>query len=159
MGLSPVGVLSVDESRPRPHGHRQGAFSAYRAGDQETLLPVLLPGLMSCCYRFATGLVGSRRRQASLVPGVARLFVRLHGQRVSGEGGIRTLERAYAPYSLSRRVPSATRPPLRGGFRLTPAWPWTTPTPATRRRSPRSPRHSRSSTSTRCGPTRRTCSG
>ena len=34
--------------------------------------------------------------------------------RVSGEGGIRTLERACAPYSLSRRVPSATRPPLRG---------------------------------------------
>ena len=32
----------------------------------------------------------------------------------SGEGGIRTLERACAPYSLSRRVPSATRPPLRG---------------------------------------------
>src|ERR1051326_1209033 len=31
----------------------------------------------------------------------------------SGEGGIRTLERACAPYSLSRRVPSATRPPLR----------------------------------------------
>jgi hypothetical protein len=31
-----------------------------------------------------------------------------------GEGGIRTLERACAPYSLSRRVPSATRPPLRG---------------------------------------------
>jgi site-specific DNA recombinase len=30
-----------------------------------------------------------------------------------GEGGIRTLERACAPYSLSRRVPSATRPPLR----------------------------------------------
>jgi site-specific DNA recombinase len=30
-----------------------------------------------------------------------------------GEGGIRTLERAFAPYSLSRRVPSATRPPLR----------------------------------------------
>src|SRR5438034_10302247 len=33
--------------------------------------------------------------------------------RVSGEGGIRTRERACAPYSLSRRVPSATRPPLR----------------------------------------------
>src|SRR5919204_6148181 len=31
----------------------------------------------------------------------------------SGEGGIRTRERACAPYSLSRRVPSATRPPLR----------------------------------------------
>ena len=31
----------------------------------------------------------------------------------SGEGGIRTLERACAPYSLSRRVPSAARPPLR----------------------------------------------
>src|SRR5215211_4847164 len=30
-----------------------------------------------------------------------------------GEGGIRTRERACAPYSLSRRVPSATRPPLR----------------------------------------------
>ena len=37
----------------------------------------------------------------------------------SGEGGIRTLERACAPYSLSRRVPSATRPPLRG----TGSWP------------------------------------
>src|SRR3954454_11287585 len=34
--------------------------------------------------------------------------------RAGGEGGIRTLERACAPYSLSRRVPSATRPPLRG---------------------------------------------
>ena len=33
----------------------------------------------------------------------------------SGEGGIRTRERAFARYSLSRRVPSATRPPLRGG--------------------------------------------
>jgi hypothetical protein len=32
---------------------------------------------------------------------------------IDGEGGIRTLERACAPYSLSRRVPSATRPPLR----------------------------------------------
>src|SRR5438067_7586361 len=31
----------------------------------------------------------------------------------NGEGGIRTRERACAPYSLSRRVPSATRPPLR----------------------------------------------
>ena len=36
-----------------------------------------------------------------------------HAARLSGEGGIRTLERACAPYSLSRRVPSATRPPLR----------------------------------------------
>ena len=36
-------------------------------------------------------------------------------QVFSGEGGIRTLERACAPYSLSRRVPSATRPPLRAG--------------------------------------------
>ena len=36
----------------------------------------------------------------------------------SGEGGIRTLERACAPYSLSRRVPSATRPPLRALRRL-----------------------------------------
>ena len=36
----------------------------------------------------------------------------------SGEGGIRTLERACAPYSLSRRVPSATRPPLRALDRL-----------------------------------------
>ena len=36
----------------------------------------------------------------------------------SGEGGIRTLERACAPYSLSRRVPSATRPPLRIPNRL-----------------------------------------
>jgi site-specific DNA recombinase len=35
-----------------------------------------------------------------------------------GEGGIRTLERACAPYSLSRRVPSATRPPLRAFGRL-----------------------------------------
>ena len=34
--------------------------------------------------------------------------------RSNGEGGIRTRERACAPYSLSRRVPSATRPPLRG---------------------------------------------
>ena len=39
-------------------------------------------------------------------------------QANGGEGGIRTLERACAPYSLSRRVPSATRPPLRAGFRL-----------------------------------------
>ena len=30
----------------------------------------------------------------------------------SGEGGIRTLDGALTPYSLSRRVPSATRPPL-----------------------------------------------
>jgi site-specific DNA recombinase len=35
-----------------------------------------------------------------------------------GEGGIRTLERACAPYSLSRRVPSATRPPLLTPSRL-----------------------------------------
>ncbi len=35
-------------------------------------------------------------------------------EALGGEGGIRTLERACAPYSLSRRVPSATRPPLRG---------------------------------------------
>jgi site-specific DNA recombinase len=34
-------------------------------------------------------------------------------EAIGGEGGIRTLERACAPYSLSRRVPSATRPPLR----------------------------------------------
>ncbi len=32
-----------------------------------------------------------------------------------GEGGIRTRERTFARYSLSRRVPSATRPPLRVG--------------------------------------------
>ena len=31
----------------------------------------------------------------------------------SGEGGIRTLDGGFPPYSLSRRVPSATRPPLR----------------------------------------------
>ena len=31
----------------------------------------------------------------------------------SGEGGIRTLDRGCPRYSLSRRVPSATRPPLR----------------------------------------------
>ncbi len=37
-----------------------------------------------------------------------------------GEGGIRTLERAFAPYSLSRRVPSATRPPLRGTKNIPP---------------------------------------
>ena len=30
-----------------------------------------------------------------------------------GEGGIRTRDRGFPPYSLSRRVPSATRPPLR----------------------------------------------
>ena len=33
----------------------------------------------------------------------------------SGEGGIRTLDGGFPPYSLSRRVPSATRPPLREG--------------------------------------------
>src|SRR5918999_6104480 len=33
----------------------------------------------------------------------------------SGEGGIRTLDGGFPPYSLSRRVPSATRPPLRSG--------------------------------------------
>ena len=32
-----------------------------------------------------------------------------------GEGGIRTLDGGFPPYSLSRRVPSATRPPLREG--------------------------------------------
>jgi hypothetical protein len=32
----------------------------------------------------------------------------------NGEGGIRTRDGDFAPYSLSRRVPSATRPPLRG---------------------------------------------
>src|ERR1700685_2002070 len=31
----------------------------------------------------------------------------------SGEGGIRTRDGDFAPYSLSRRVPSASRPPLR----------------------------------------------
>src|SRR3954471_1806427 len=31
----------------------------------------------------------------------------------NGEGGIRTLDGGFPPYSLSRRVPSATRPPLR----------------------------------------------
>jgi hypothetical protein len=31
----------------------------------------------------------------------------------NGEGGIRTRDRGFPPYSLSRRVPSATRPPLR----------------------------------------------
>ena len=30
----------------------------------------------------------------------------------NGEGGIRTRDRDFSPYSLSRRVPSATRPPL-----------------------------------------------
>jgi hypothetical protein len=30
----------------------------------------------------------------------------------NGEGGIRTRDRGFPPYSLSRRVPSATRPPL-----------------------------------------------
>ena len=50
----------------------------------------------------------------------------------SGEGGIRTRDRGFPPYSLSRRVPSATRPPLRrfrdlrtGAVALNrPAWPW-----------------------------------
>src|SRR3954453_21845224 len=45
----------------------------------------------------------------------------------SGEGGIRTRDGACTPYSLSRRVPSATRPPLRIADRgrpaqCTPAW-------------------------------------
>jgi hypothetical protein len=35
-------------------------------------------------------------------------------ERTSGEGGIRTREGVLTPYSLSRRVPSATRPPLQG---------------------------------------------
>jgi site-specific DNA recombinase len=81
---------------------------------------------------------------------------------LGGEGGIRTLERACAPYSLSRRVPSATRPPLRGfdcrataGIGSSAQW---RATPAMRRPSPRSRRRSPSSTSTRCGPTRRRCS-
>src|SRR3954467_8178477 len=34
----------------------------------------------------------------------------------SGEGGIRTLERGCPRYSLSRRVPSAARPPLQETF-------------------------------------------
>src|SRR5207244_13361506 len=34
----------------------------------------------------------------------------------SGEGGIRTLERTFGRYSLSRRVPSAARPPLQQTF-------------------------------------------
>src|SRR4051794_4248330 len=34
----------------------------------------------------------------------------------NGEGGIRTLERGCPRYSLSRRVPSATRPPLPAAF-------------------------------------------
>ena len=37
------------------------------------------------------------------------------GVRSNGEGGIRTRDGDFAPYSLSRRVPSATRPPLREG--------------------------------------------
>jgi hypothetical protein len=35
-----------------------------------------------------------------------------------GEGGIRTLDGGFPPYSLSRRVPSATRPPLPRGSML-----------------------------------------
>ena len=86
----------------------------------------------------------------------------------SGEGGIRTLERACAPYSLSRRVPSATRPPLRafeldcrnsrGTARLVS---WSCPAaPHARARAdlrPRSRRRLPSSTSTRCGRTATRC--
>ena len=102
----------------------------------------------------------------------------------SGEGGIRTLERACAPYSLSRRVPSATRPPLRAPDCRRGTWrplaaatplhragatapasdvgspqcpPPSRPTAATSGSSPRSRRRSPSSTSTRCGPTPPTC--
>jgi hypothetical protein len=56
---------------------------------------------------------GWRAGRRGLVRPCAGDCVPVRASGTSGEGGIRTLERACAPYSLSRRVPSATRPPLR----------------------------------------------
>ena len=52
------------------------------------------------------------------VPGPVVRQVRLGLGPLSGEGGIRTLDGGFPPYSLSRRVPSATRPPLPRGSML-----------------------------------------
>ena len=54
------------------------------------------------CDRFATGFRRGAGRQAWLLRLSAGGCVPVHGSGTSGEGGIRTLERACAPYSLSR---------------------------------------------------------
>jgi hypothetical protein len=52
---------------------------------------------------------GGAGTHAEPAPAVAKA----DGDGGNGEGGIRTRDRGFPPYSLSRRVPSATRPPLR----------------------------------------------
>jgi hypothetical protein len=58
-------------------------------------------------------LPSSTARSASARRGVKRRQIGPQKKR-NGEGGIRTREGMLTPYSLSRRVPSATRPPLPG---------------------------------------------
>ena len=94
--------------RLRPCGIRKvrpGAFLLERSRRPEVFATGLATGLGSALLRFATGLGESGRRQAALLRGVARRFVPLHGQQMSGEGGIRTHEAAFTAHAISSRAP------------------------------------------------------
>src|ERR1700685_2654189 len=80
-------------------GHRQraGPRSADRSSPPAERATYLVQPIV-------TGVVAARER--------CRVFL----GPASGEGGIRTRDGVLSPYSLSRRVPSATRPPLLGSL-------------------------------------------
>src|SRR3954452_23937268 len=86
----------------RSHRRQSGRFVAYG-------LMVVLPRKLEGQLCDSPG----QRPEAESSPDKDAFWRSVFNLRADdGEGGIRTLERACAPYSLSRRVPSATRPPL-----------------------------------------------
>ena len=69
-------------------------------------------GALRIALEPAGALVARARAQAH--DPTALTFITPARPALNGEGGIRTREGVLTPYSLSRRVPSATRPPLPG---------------------------------------------
>ena len=66
---------------------------------------------------------GTRARRGGLGEGRLRRISTSAPEMRNGEGGIRTRDGVLTPYSLSRRVPSATRPPLPSTSSLLPRMP------------------------------------
>ena len=103
-GLIPAALTRTSTSRRATAGRRLPDFQDLR---DRRIYRISLP---SC---WSSSRVWTAIRRA---PDASRQRTRRGPE--DGEGGIRTRDGDFAPYSLSRRVPSATRPPLRAATSL-----------------------------------------
>src|SRR3954447_16683646 len=100
--IAAAATVEPAESQSAPSSINRHARQATRA-NRQPLTRFLSPAVLAASSRKHAADAARYPTGSAIAP-------------VNGEGGIRTLEPGFPGYSLSRRVPSATRPPLQQTF-------------------------------------------